>query len=84
MESLMNAGRHWTEHAKLPGVCQRCYGCCQIANSDEGEPWFEWQCLPPGADLAVRMGFVKPIPCPDCNGTGKIPTPAAIEDQEGE
>ena len=46
--------------------CRRCEGCGQIANSDEGEPWTAWASLPPGSDLAVQLGMVKPIPCPDC------------------
>ena len=57
--------------AKLePSDCRRCFGEGQIANSEEGEPWSAWADLPPGADLAVRAGIVKPIPCPECNGTG--------------
>lgn len=51
-------------------VCRRCAGCGKIADSDDGEPWKYWQDLPPGADLAVRAGIVKPITCPACNGTG--------------
>ncbi len=52
--------------------CGRCDGCGRIANSDDGEPWKYWADLPPGADLAVRMGLVQPIPCPDCKGTGTV------------
>jgi hypothetical protein len=48
-------------------TCQRCDGCGSIANSDSGEPWTQWERLPPGSDLAVRMGLVRPIPCPDCH-----------------
>lgn len=47
--------------------CGRCEGCGQIADSEDGEPWTTWAELPPGADLAVRMGLVKPIPCPVCS-----------------
>lgn len=54
--------------AKPPqvAVCSRCNGEKQIANSEDGEPWSAWAELPPGSDIAVRMGVVKPIPCPDC------------------
>ena len=52
--------------------CTRCNGEGQIANDDEGAPWSMWATLPPGADLAVRMGLVKPIDCPDCKGTGQV------------
>ncbi len=51
-------------------VCSRCDGCGRIADSDEGEPWTAWSDLPPGSDLAVQMGLVKPIPCPKCGGNG--------------
>lgn len=50
--------------------CMRCDGCGQIANSDDGEPWTAWEALPPGSDLAVRLGLVYPIPCPACDGRG--------------
>lgn len=56
-----------------PGACLRCWGEGRIANSDEGEPWSTWEALPPGSDLAVRMGFVRPIDCPECGGTGIKP-----------
>ena len=51
--------------------CRRCDGCGQIANSDDGEAWVIWEELPAPSNLAVQMGLVKPIPCPDCDGTGK-------------
>lgn len=51
--------------------CTRCRGCGQIADSTEGEPWTDWKELPPGADLAVRLGVVKPLKCPACDGTGR-------------
>ncbi len=47
--------------------CQRCDGCGQIANSDDGEPWTHWERLPAGSDAAVHMGLVRPIPCPECS-----------------
>lgn len=50
--------------------CDRCMGCGKIADSDDGEPWSDWEALPPGSDAAVKLGLVKPIPCPDCGGTG--------------
>jgi hypothetical protein len=48
--------------------CLRCEDCGQIASGDEGAPWTYWQDLPPGSDLAVQLGVVRPIPCPDCRG----------------
>lgn len=50
--------------------CPKCQGDKQIANSDDGEPWSAWANLPPGSDLAVRAGLVRPITCPECRGTG--------------
>lgn len=47
-------------------ACRRCDGRGLIADSDDGEPWTAWENLPPGADLAVKVGLVRPIPCPDC------------------
>lgn len=54
--------------ASPPEICGRCGGEGQIADSESGEPWSAWAELPPGADLAVKLGVVKPIPCPDCAG----------------
>lgn len=47
-------------------TCHTCDGCGQVADTDDREPWTAWESLPPGSDMAVRMGLVKPIPCPDC------------------
>lgn len=50
--------------------CARCEGCGQLANTDKAEPWTAWTSLPPGNDLAVRMGLVVPVPCYACDGSG--------------
>lgn len=55
-----------------PKDCLKCHGEGRVANSDDMEPWSAWESLPPGSDLAVRMGIVQPIDCPDCKGAGKI------------
>lgn len=47
--------------------CSRCRDCRFIANSDDGEPWSFWMALPYENAVAVRMGLVTAIPCPDCN-----------------
>ena len=52
--------------------CLRCDGCGEIANTDDGEPWTAWASLPPGSDLAVRCGIVRPLLCPDCLGRGDV------------
>jgi hypothetical protein len=53
--------------------CGRCGGCGKIADGEEGAPWTVWQNLPLGSSAAVLAGIVKPIPCPDCGGTGEKP-----------
>jgi len=57
--------------AKVAIPCLKCRGCGQVANSEAQEAWMYWEELPPGSDAAVRMGLVKPIPCPRCGGSGK-------------
>ena len=52
--------------------CDRCDGCGQIANDDEGTPWSFWLNLPVKSAVAVMMGIVKPLPCPECGGSGKL------------
>lgn len=54
-----------------PAPCSRCKGCKQIDDGDEGIAWTHWLALPPGSDLAVRLGVVKPIPCPACCGPSR-------------
>jgi hypothetical protein len=63
------------------GPCARCAGCGKIANSDQGEPWSDWERLPPGSDLAVRMGVIEPLRCPSCEGSGVEPVKAAAPPQ---
>lgn len=53
--------------------CDKCDGCGQIADSEDHEPWTAWANLPPGSDIAVKMGLVKPITCPKCGGGGSVP-----------
>ncbi|MFI6304308.1 hypothetical protein ACIBCH_20755 [Amycolatopsis thailandensis] len=53
-------------------TCTRCMGDGKIANTENGEPWSAWSTLLSGSDVAVRMGFVRPIDCPDCDGHGSV------------
>lgn len=59
--------------------CERCAGCGQIADDEDGTPWSTWEALPQQSKAAINMGLVKPIPCPDCNGTGKNLKPISHE-----
>lgn len=51
--------------------CQRCDGCGKIANSERGEPWTVWENIPEESKMAIKLGVVKPLMCPDCNGSGE-------------
>ena len=53
--------------------CGRCAGCGQISDGDPGEPWSAWMALPVESAVGMLAGIVKPIDCPDCNGTGERP-----------
>lgn len=56
-----------------PRICRRCSGCGQVAHGDDASSWLAWASLPPGSDLAVRLGIVFPVTCPSCAGTGRTP-----------
>jgi hypothetical protein len=58
------------ERSKEPAErdCPRCRGCGQIANTEQQEPWSYWEQLPEASKVAIRLGIVAPIPCPDCRG----------------
>ena len=47
--------------------CKRCNGCGQIASTEDGEPWTEWTSLPVNSAIALVMGLVYPLPCPECS-----------------
>lgn len=55
---------------EMPKKCAKCNGEGKVANTDDQEPWSCWADLPPGSDLAVRMGLVVPVNCPECEGKG--------------
>jgi len=64
------SGSEWIDNGSKPGVCKACDGCGEIADTEEGEAWWAWKTLPPVSQFAVTIGAVKPIPCPECKGTG--------------
>lgn len=51
-------------------VCGRCLGWKRVDNG-EHQSWKYWAELPEQSQVAVKLGFIKPVVCPDCNGTGR-------------
>lgn len=68
-------GQVWTrskEHARV--VSQEIsdlFAKC-IRDSEDGEPWSARSSLPAESQVAVHVGLVKPIDCPDCIGLGVV------------
>lgn len=52
--------------------CETCDGCGKLANTKDREPWSRWLELPVRSSLALQLGIVTPITCPDCKGAGKV------------
>lgn len=50
--------------------CMQCDGEGYTGSDDERAPWSFWESLPPGSDIAVRMGLVTKITCEACAGSG--------------
>jgi DnaJ-class molecular chaperone len=50
--------------------CWTCGGEGFTGSDKEHAPWSFWENLPPGSDIAVRLGWVKKIECESCSGTG--------------
>lgn len=55
-----------------PNPCQRCLGWKRV-DDGEKQSWKYWAELPAQSRVAIDLGMVKPITCPDCNGTGIEP-----------
>lgn len=55
------------------GDCYNCAGCGYVANNDDATPWKYWAELPMHSGIAVQMGLIKPVECPECKGTGEQP-----------
>lgn len=55
-----------------PTKCANCDGCGQIANDSEGTPWTYWANLPVKSAAAVLIGLVRPVTCPNCDGSGTV------------
>ena len=54
-----------------PDDCPTCWGCGKVANDEDQSPWIVWAKMPLESAIAVQMGLVRPIECPDCKGAGK-------------
>lgn len=54
--------------ATKAGACSKCGGCGKVSDTPDEDPWSVLEALPPGSDIAVRLGVVKPKPCPVCAG----------------
>lgn len=56
----------------------KCYHCNGEGRTDshadvaERAPWSFWENLQPGQDIAVRRGWVKPMDCAECGGSGAL------------
>ena len=50
-------------------TCYRCDGERSIGSGTDPAPWSFWENLQPGADIAVRLGWVVKVPCTACEGT---------------
>jgi hypothetical protein len=53
-------------------ACCQCLGWKRV-DDGEGNSWKYWAELPAQSAVAVHMGFIKPITCPHCSGTGIEP-----------
>lgn len=53
-------------------TCETCEGCGKLANTKDREPWSRWLQLPVRSAVALQVGIVTPITCPDCQGAGKV------------
>jgi hypothetical protein len=51
--------------------CGKCAGCGKIANDDDETPWKYWEGIEPPSNIAVTLGIVRPVTCPECGGSGK-------------
>lgn len=54
-------------------ACRTCDGCGYLADDDDKTPFKFWLEMPVQSALALQMGLVKPVECPDCDGEGRLP-----------
>lgn len=58
--------------------CSACNGEGFTGSDDDRTPWSVWESLPPGSDLAVRLGLVTKITCESCSGKGEFTIDAEV------
>lgn len=50
--------------------CEQCLGWKRVDNGEQ-QSWKYWAELPKQSQIAIAMGWVKPVVCPRCDGSGK-------------
>lgn len=55
--------------------CPGCLGGLQVANDPQHTPWLVVLELPLKACPDVISGAIRPITCPQCNGSGELRRP---------
>jgi hypothetical protein len=84
LQAQLDAGKEMVVIYDGEDKCERCKGWKRIDDGVEGISWKHWAELPEQSAIAVRMGLVKPITCPDCNGSGRQPTVVSVESEAPE
>ncbi len=57
---------------KGDNACKQCLGWKRV-DDGEKQSWKYWEELPVSIRLAVTLGLVRPVECPNCHGTGQEP-----------
>lgn len=50
---------------KPAGSCHSCWGSGLVGNDEDKTPWPVWAAMPPANAVAVSLGIVRPVPCPE-------------------
>ena len=71
VDQLVERGNEVRPMSTADGLpaCRYCNDEKLVANTAMQEPWSYWQLLPGQAAMAVAMGLVKAVPCPQCGGS---------------
>ena len=52
--------------------CDNCAGCGKVADDPDQTPWKYFEETPTQSAVGIGMGWIKPITCPECEGSGKV------------